>query len=95
MDNKLDYSKLYRKLIREYGNMQVAVAIEELSELSKELCKELRRKPNRNSILEEMADVYIMLEQMKLYFGLTDKEVYNMIVEKNERTLDRLDGGKL
>lgn len=59
----------YKKLIEKFGaKSQIIVAIEELSELQKELCKYLRDKTNIRNISEEMADVEIMLEQLKLIF---------------------------
>ena len=46
-----------------YGSeIQRVVAIEELSELQKELCKSLRGQTDRQHIAEEIADVQIMLE---------------------------------
>lgn len=80
---------LYENLIMKYGDAQVVVAIEELSELQKELCKSLRGKENKNAILEEMADVYIMLEQMKIWFMLDDTKIEQKIEEKNKRTKER------
>lgn len=87
--------KLYTKLIQTYGTTQLIVAIEELSELQKEICKALRNKAKNENILEEVADVYIMLEQIKLYFALTDEEVINTIKQKNNRTRERFTGGNL
>ena len=59
----------YKKHKEKFGaKNQLIVAIEELSELQKELCKYLRDKTNIRNISEEMADVEIMLEQLKLIF---------------------------
>lgn len=56
--------------IRKFGvRHQVIVAIEEMSELQKELTKWLRGKCNPAGLLEEMADVSIMLNQLQLIFG--------------------------
>lgn len=60
---------IYMSAIRKFGkSAQIVVAIEELSELTKELTKTLREKCNLKNISEEMADVEIMLEQLKLIF---------------------------
>ncbi len=59
----------------EYGNHQIIVAIEELSELQKELTKALRMKANQDHITEEIADAYIMLYQMCYYFGVEDDDI--------------------
>ena len=59
----------YKKLIEKFeAKNQIIVAIEELSEIQKELCKYLRDKTNIRNISEEIADVEIMLEQLKLIF---------------------------
>ena len=60
---------VFLQLIEKFGEKQVVVAIEELSELQKELCKTLRGKADIDHITEELADVWIMFQQMKLYFG--------------------------
>lgn len=48
---------------------QIIVAIEELSELQKELTKILRGKGNKGHLAEEMADVRIMLSQLGFIFN--------------------------
>ena len=40
--------------------------------------------------IEEMADVYIMLEQMEVYFNIKGNEISEMILYKKERTRKRL-----
>lgn len=66
--------------INQYGTaLQMIVAIEELSELQKEITKLLRDRAiptgigNISHLSEEMADVYIMLEQLELIFHNTDE----------------------
>ena len=44
--------------------------LEEMAELQKEICKAWRGKDNTAEIAEEVADVEIMLEQIKLIFGI-------------------------
>lgn len=71
--------------IRKFGiRLQVIVAIEELSELQKELTKWLREKCNPACLLEEMADVSIMLNQLQLIFGDP--------IEQEITKLERLEG---
>lgn len=82
-----------KKAIETYGvDMQLNVAIEEFSELTKEICKYKRGADNRSEILEEMADCYIMLEQMQLMFNLNFRAIASMMNEKVERLRTRLDG---
>ena len=57
--------------IKKFGyREQVIVAIEEMAELQKELTKWLRSKGKTAGLLEEMADVSIMLNQLQLIFGI-------------------------
>lgn len=56
--------------IEKYGaEAQVVVALEEMAELQQALTKFLRGNPDQKNINEEMADVSIMLEQLKLIFN--------------------------
>ena len=81
---------LYKKLIHRYGEKQIVVAIEELSELQKELCKSLRGKTNKENIIEEIADVLIMLDQVILYYKIEQQEIYKVTEYKIKRTEERL-----
>ena len=76
-----------------YGNNpQVEVAIEEMSELIKELLKNRRGKENRSMIADEMADVYIMLEQLKFIFGINETELRVNAEFKIQRLKNRIGG---
>lgn len=85
--------ELLEKAIATYGKeMQMVVACEEMSELQKELCKSLRGRDNLPAIAEEIADVEIMLEQLKIIFGChCDVGIYRM--DKLERLARRLKTG--
>ena len=62
--------EIYRKAIEKWGNpLQIQMAVEEMSELIKQLIKHLRGKVNSEKIDEEMADVEIMLDQLKVMFN--------------------------
>ena len=87
---KMIRENLYKELIAKYGMLQLVVVIEELSELQKELCKSLRDKTNIDNIIEEIADVEIMLEQLKLYFKIDNNKIDNIKSEKLNRTKERL-----
>lgn len=81
--------QLYKQLIKFFGSKnQILIAIEELSELQKELIKYLRNKDNQDYISEEMADVYIMLYQLRLIFK-NDKKIDQYIKKKTKRTQQR------
>ena len=71
-------AKILEGAIEKWGaTAKVVVAIEELSELQKELCKFLRYGScDALTMHDEMADVSIMLNQLSLIFGdPTDREI--------------------
>ena len=85
----------YRQILDCFGNtMQCIVAIEEMSELQKELCKYLRGLQYHDyaevlaDVREEIADVQIMLDQLKMIFD-DGETVEKIIDEKLQRTIDR------
>ena len=64
---------VYEDALATYGTgAQMIVALEELSELQKELCKVLRGDVRLNALQEEVADVTIMLEQIRQAFDIND-----------------------
>ena len=65
----------------------MVMAIEEMSELTKELCKHRRGRDNVEAIAEEIADVEIMLRQMVMLFDCADK-----VDEFRRYKLERLAG---
>lgn len=82
--------KTYTNALISFGEEnQIIVAIEELSECQKELCKFLRGIGNMDNLAEEMADAVIMLEQMRIIFGL-DELVENWMDRKVRKLDDKL-----
>lgn len=74
---------LMKQMISCHGEMmQTIVAMEEMAELTKELSKHLRGVNNHDAIIEEVADVYIMLEQIKLMHSIGNSELHGMIAKK-------------
>ncbi len=71
--------------------LQTAVAIEEMAELTKELCKHARGTHNTDAIAEEIADVYIMLRQMEMLHGV-ESQVLDWRIAKLVRLEKRLKG---
>lgn len=66
-----DAIKTLRAAIDTYGpDAQMKMLLEEMSELQKEICKFWRGEDNAMHIAEEVADVEIMLEQVKMIFGI-------------------------
>lgn len=65
-------------------------AIEEFSELTEELSRDLNGNGDRKNIAGEMADSYIMLAQLELIYG-NHHDVVACIREKLARTLKRIE----
>lgn len=73
----------------------LAICIEELSELQKALCKHMRYKNDvtKFDVIEELSDVMIVCSMIKLMFDITDDSVKKMIEHKNSRNISRLPQG--
>ena len=108
--NEISYEErlnVYKKAAATYGpQAQTMMAIEEMSELAKAICKFFRgtgyldpnsrfiveekiREPLVDSIAEEIADVTIMMEQLRYIFQIND-DVCRYMDEKVARLADRL-----
>lgn len=87
--SKPDYEArcvVYDRALDAYGpDVQLTVALEELSEAQKEICKMLRGMGNIENLAEEIADAEIMLEQVKNMFNIEE-----LVDEVAEKKLDRL-----
>ena len=89
---------VYTHAIEKYGiKPQMLMVIEEMSELTKAICKFFRvpgyLEPDEgviDAIAEETADVTIMLEQLRLILGINDNVCEHMD-QKIERLAERLD----
>ena len=98
---KEEFKNLYQKFINHYGqDAQIMIIIEEMSELTKELCKYLRYKNTHkekldeiiNNIHEETADVLNCVEQLELMFDSAEIEKFRQL--KINRTLSRLNSNE-
>ena len=88
--NKIPYEsrrQTYTNAYIQYGERnQMIVALEELSECQKEICKVLRDEGNMDHLAEEIADATIMLEQLRYFLGLNE-----LVCEKMDQKIQRLD----
>lgn len=78
------------KIIEKHGeNYQRYKAAEELSELQTLLLQDANKngKVPVGQIVEEIADVYVVLKQMLLVYELDDRDIQPIIDYKLERTL--------
>ena len=79
----------------------LTITIEELAELTQVICK-LKRLTNQDKTLrkeeqqifeelkEELSDVYLLLEQLKIITNITDYEIERRISEKIRRTFEKV-----
>lgn len=83
---------IYERAVKVWGKEpQMLQVIEEMSELTKEILKNVnRKKDNIDELIEETADVEIMLEQLKCCYGIKSQvEEYKADkLLKIERRLD-------
>ena len=91
------------KRVRELNTTSniLTIAIEELSELTHVICK-LKRLANNDKTLrkeesqiyeelkEELSDVYLLLEQIKILTQTNDYEIERRISEKIRRTFEKV-----
>lgn len=86
MKNKLLF------IINTYGTKnQEDIAVEELSELQKAILKHRRKrsKKRRKKVIDEIADVSVMLEQLKIIYSC-HKEVEKRVDYKIDRQIKRI-----
>lgn len=88
--NHEERTEVYADAIETYGPVaQLVVALEELSECQKEICKVLRDKGDMKHLAEEVADAIIMLEQIRQIFGINE-DVCSVMDEKIIRLQKRI-----
>ena len=85
-----DIRELTDPIAKKSGREVISVvAIEECSELQKEITKMMRERGNKMNLLEEMADVYICLAELRWCYGITDHDLSSMLMQKIIRTYTR------
>ncbi len=92
--------ELYLKSLQKWGKvLQVNMAVEEMAELTFALMKELRtsneeRRSNwgaiKRAILDEIVDVSILLEQLRVIYFISDAEYEQWRKQKLARLRERL-----
>ena len=80
------------ELISYYGHeSQILQLLEEMAELQKELCKDMRGMPNPEAIIAEVADVLIMLEQIQMMYRISETRLHQITNIKLRRQLRRIE----
>ena len=72
-----------RKVINKFGKeAQCRQVMEECAELIQAVNKNLRSAGAKENLIEEMADVGIMLDQLRIMFEIKDTEINKIRCEK-------------
>lgn len=83
MENKL------LTIFNTYGKShQIKKLLEEVGELIETVMNE-----DKENMVQELADCMVILEQIKLYYGITSKEITDIFWNKVDRTIDRIKEG--
>lgn len=94
LQGEYEQIKVVKEAIRHYGyDHQIMVAVEEMGELLQALSKFKRHEGDINNIIEEIADVEIMMQQLCLMFECYE-EVVAVRRQKIERLKKRLENDK-
>lgn len=93
--------KIIRETVNIYGDKQYMTAVEEMAELMQAISKYLRidnsgcsdvsqiQKEAVNNITAEMADVYVMLEQLQVMLNIKNGDIQAVIDKKLNRQFER------
>jgi NTP pyrophosphatase (non-canonical NTP hydrolase) len=93
IDKVTETKRIFRQSLEKYGKEpQCRQAMEECAELIQAINKFLRYPNDKHyaNLIEEIADVEIMLYQLKVMFNIDDDQVFAFKVEKAKREQERL-----
>ena len=88
-----DWEKQNIENAEHYGySEQSNMLVEEMAELTQAISKYRRNnsKKNFDNIIEEIADVEVMLHQIKHFLGINPKYVEQIKIKKVNRTKERI-----
>lgn len=84
--------KKIEKIVEHFGiRNQKTKAVEELSELTLAVMHDINGKTNRENVVEEVADVYIMLKQLEEIYHIQPVELQKQVTYKVDRTMQRVE----
>ena len=101
IDTTLRQAKIIRETVNLHGDKQYMVTVEEMAELMQAISKYLRidnsgcddvsqiEKEAINNIAAEMADVYIILEELQVMLGIKNGDIHAVINRKLNRQFER------
>lgn len=84
---------VYQDALQTFGeDAQIRKAIQELTELLLAICHFPEGKCGRDSLVDEIADVTIMCEQLRMIYGINDGEVRDRMDYKVGRLSRKIRG---
>lgn len=84
------------KIINHYGvSKQLKKLSEEIFELQEAILTDVGDNESYDHIVEEIADVYVVMEQLEEYFEVNQDKLIAMESYKIRRTLERIKNGNL
>lgn len=97
----MHHRKIMKKALKKNGKIkQSVIAMEECSELIKAISKMIRYSSDEDSVcmykdnlIEEMADVYIILDELKMMYDILEFDIEEMINQKIDREEERICNG--
>lgn len=85
----------YDRCIEIFGkDHQIIIALEEISELTKEITKMFRDKANLEHMVEEMVDVTIVMEQIMRMLNISTDDFVTMKHKKLNRLKTRIENSE-
>lgn len=98
LDKVTETKRIFRQSLEKYGKEpQCRQTMEECAELIQAVNKMLRYEDRPAepeyyaNLVEEIADVEIMLYQLKVMFNVSDDEVFKVKIQKAKREKERLE----
>ncbi|MGL5313756.1 MAG: hypothetical protein ACRCX2_19990 [Paraclostridium sp.] len=93
MENLLNLENITKMLLSKSDHENKMICVEELAELQIAVTKKERGRVDNDNLIEEMADVTIVLLMLKKLFNISDDELQAEINRKMKRNMDRIKGG--
>lgn len=92
-DNDIEkMAAIMHEAIEHYGvSLQTVVAMEEMAELIKELSKAIRGQNNVQAVVEEIADVQVMIWQLAMIYTEDPEYVHRIAMQKLNRLHQRIE----
>jgi hypothetical protein len=97
IDSTIYFGEISRSLDPDYlyigkpGTRNLVIVCEELAELSQQVAKELRGKGDKLHLIEEIGDVYMALDYLKLITNVSNDEINKAINVKLDLLLSTKD----